>query len=390
MGGSKRSYLTDLFSDDYDSRSRYTTIYKSRFEFKYSQILQRERPCIFAEALDKIILSVWPSVFEEVLRMIKFDTIHALKGKRFLFKVESSQELSDFDKYENLRLEIWGDPRDSLAGARNLGVENYFHDGSNLLTGVFIEDEKGKFWEDASHLVGFSYGYVGVKDKKRGFRDIENIIFYSQYVGVKKEYQNYKLGVLIKEFQKNVVLGLYGLSTITCTYDPLVGVNAYRNIHLFRMNVVDYRVSWYQDFAGKLNRADVPADRLSVQWKLKEKSQLPEYDLKKLVDPAHLVVQAEMGEVAGKRGSLRIELVRPANLDLDHELLLIEVPFDFYKILQETNVSDESVRRIPYDWRMETRKAFQELLKRGYRVLDFNKLKIEERTRDFYVMEGPS
>jgi len=322
--------------------------------------------------------------------MNKFDTIHTQKGKRFLFKVESSQALSDFSKYESLRLEIWGDPRDNLAGVRNLSVENYFHDGSNCLIGVYIEDADGNFPEDESHLVGFSYGYVGLKDKNLGFRDVKNIIFYSQYVGVKEEYQNYKLGVLIKEFQKKVVLDLYGLSTITCTYDPLVGVNAYRNIHLLRMSVVEYRVSWYQNYAGKLNRTDVPADRLSTLWDLKEKGPTLDYDLRKLVDAYHLVVDSEVGDVTGKSGPMRAELVKPANLDLDNDLLLIEVPFDFYTILQETNVPDESVRQIPREWRMETRKAFQELLGRGYRVLDFNCLKTEGRIRDFYVMIGPS
>jgi len=322
--------------------------------------------------------------------MIKFDTVHTLKGKKFLFKVESSQDLSDFDKYEKLRLDIWGDPRDTLAGVRNLGVENYFHDGSNCLISVYTEDAEGNVEEDASHLVGFAYGYVGVKDKSLGFREVENIIFYSQYVGVKKEYQSYSLGVLIKKFQKKVVTDLYGLSTITCTFDPLVGVNAYRNIHLLRMKVGEYRASWYQNYAGKLNRMDVPADRLSILWNLKEKSQTLRYDLKKLMESDHLVVQSEVCEIAGKSGPLRADLVRPANLDVEYDFLLIEIPFDFYTILQETDVPDESIRRIPRDWRMETRKAFQELLRRGYRVLDFNYLKTEERTRDFYIMIGPS
>ena len=156
------------------------------------------------------------------------------------------------------------------------------------------------------------------------------------------------------------------------------------------MNVIEYCVSRYQGFEGNLNRADVPSDRLSILWNLREKGQALEYDLKKLVDSHHLVVHSEVDEIAGKSGPLRADLVRPVNLDLDHDLLLIEVPFDFYTILQETNVPDESVRRIPRDWRMETRKAFQELLRRGYRVLDFNYLKTEERTRDFYVMIGPS
>jgi predicted GNAT superfamily acetyltransferase len=322
--------------------------------------------------------------------MKKFDTVHTLQGKRFLFKVESSQNLSDFLKYEHLRFEVWGDPRDNLAGARNLCVENYFHDGNNCLIGVYIEDAKGNFQEDESHIVGFAYGYIGVKDKNKGFRDVANIIFYSQYVGVKKEYRNYRLGVLIKEFQKEVVMDLYGLSIITCTYDPLVGINAYRNIHIFRMSVYEYCVSRYQGFLGNLNRADVPVDRLSIHWDLKKKATVPDYDLKKLVESHSFAVDSEMVEVMGKSGPLRTKLVKTANLDLDRDHLLIEVPFDFYKVLQETDVPDESVRRIPLDWRIETRKAFKELLKRGYRVLDFNYMKAEGQIRDFYIMKGPS
>jgi predicted GNAT superfamily acetyltransferase len=123
---------------------------------------------------------------------------------------------------------------------------------------------------------------------------------------------------------------------------------------------------------------------------LKEKNRPTEYDLEKLIDSRHLVVCSEIGEVAGKNGPLVTELVRPANLDLNQNLLLIEIPFDFYTILQETDVPDESVRRIPLDWRIETRKAFLELFRRGYRVLDFNYFKTEERTRDFYIMMAPS
>ena len=109
-----------------------------------------------------------------------------------------------------------------------------------------------------------------------------------------------------------------------------------------------------------------------------------------MVDSRHLVVASELGDVQGKGGPLKAELVRPANLDLEEDLLLIEIPFDFYAILQETNVPDESVRRIPNDWRIETRKAFLELFGRGYRVLDFNYLKTEGRTRDFYILKAPS
>jgi predicted GNAT superfamily acetyltransferase len=44
-------------------------------------------------------------------------------------------------------------------------------------------------------------------------------------------------------------------------------------------------------------------------------------------------------------------------------------------MLQETDVADADVRRIPVDWRLATREVFQGLFARGYRVIDFRKAK---------------
>jgi len=177
----------------------------------------------------------------EITIMKKLDTIHILGGKRYLFAAELSHDKDDYQKYEDLRQNIWEDPTDQMAGIRNMLCENYFDRGSSLFTGVFLEDKKGGFQKDNDHLVGFSYGFVGVRDKELGFRSVSNLQFYSQYLGVKKGYQNLGLGVLIKEFQRTVVLDIFGVNAITCTFDPLVGVNAYRNIHRFGMKVLEYR-----------------------------------------------------------------------------------------------------------------------------------------------------
>ncbi|MBN1224530.1 MAG: hypothetical protein JXB23_14875 [Candidatus Aminicenantes bacterium] len=315
-------------------------------------------------------------------------TICERKGRKFLFKVETSQKLSDFAKYETIRNEIWGAPRDHLAGPRNLGVENFFHEGSNLLTSVYVENADGNFQEDEFSLVGFSYGYIGARDKKIAFRKQENIVFYSQYIGVKAEYQNYGLGILLKEFQKRIVLDVYGLSVITCTCDPLVSVNAYRNVRHFRMNVEEYRTACYGTYEGKLNRADVPSDRLFLTWNLKEEARLPEYDLKKLVGSGHALVLSDVSEVMGVSGTLSLEIVKRIQVHLHHDLLLVEVPFDFYTMLQETAVPDEEVRRIPLDWRMVTRQVFLDLFRRDYKVLDFAMLKEGDRRRGFYVFSA--
>jgi hypothetical protein len=65
--------------------------------------------------------------------MKEFEKVHKIKGKNFLFKVENSDHPRDYAKYEELRNEIWGDPKDSLPGARNMMCTNFLYDGSNKL-----------------------------------------------------------------------------------------------------------------------------------------------------------------------------------------------------------------------------------------------------------------
>ncbi|MCP2605256.1 hypothetical protein NLC29_03785, partial [Candidatus Aminicenantes bacterium AH-873-B07] len=230
--------------------------------------------------------------------MRNLEKIVKIKGKKFLLKVEISDKHEDYLKYEELRNEIWDYPEDNLPGSRNMMCENFFHEGSSLFIAVYKEDEKGDFSkQDSSHLVGFSYGFVGVKDKKIGFRDLENLWFYSQYTGVKENYQHYGLGILIKEFQKEKLIDLFGIYLVTCTYDPLTGVNAYRNIHYFGMEVLEYRVAAYGEFGGRLNREDVPCDRFFMLWDLRKKVERPDYDLDFLIKNNFIVLSANYSRV---------------------------------------------------------------------------------------------
>ena len=319
--------------------------------------------------------------------MNRLEALHTIKGKKFLFAVETSSHKDDYQKYEDLREEIWKEPTDQMAGPRNMRCENYFDRGSSLFTGVFVEDEKGNFSRDRGHLVGFSYGFVGVKDKDIGFRSQENLMFYSQYLGVKKEFQRFGLGVLIKGFQRDVVLGIFGVGTITCTFDPLVGVNAHRNIHHFAMEVVEYKEDFYKDFGGELNRIDVPCDRLYVSWDLEKSIQRPKCELEDLISPNHLALDTKIMEVKGRDGPVSLEIVTDIKPDLRQEFVLVEIPFDFYKMLKETDVLDEKVRAVPIEWRMRTREVFQKLFQREYRVIDFRMLRGDDRTRNFYVLK---
>jgi chorismate synthase len=296
----------------------------------------------------------------------------AVRDRRFLLRVETSHESADYRKYEDLREEIWGYPDDHMSSTRNMMCENVFHEGGSLFIGAFAEAEAGGFEADGPHLVGFCYGFVGVRDKAIGFRDPGNLRFYAQYAGVRKAFQSYGLGLLLKEYQREMVLDLLGVSTIICTYDPLTGVNAQRNIHHFGMDVLEYRVATYGEYGGLLNRPDVPTDRFLMSWDLTRTGGRPEYDLEAaLAAPA--TIRAVPRRIAGKSGEIELEVVEGTDPGASGDVLLVRIPLDFYRMLQETDVPAAGVSRIPLDWRMATREIFQAFIARGYRVVDFLK-----------------
>lgn len=319
-------------------------------------------------------------------KLKELEKIYRVKGKKFLFKVETSSDTRQYMKYEQLRNRIWGDPKDNLAGLRNMKCENYFQEGSSLFIGVFTEDEKGNFKEDSEYLVGFSYGFVGVNNNQIGFRNVDNLLFYSQYTGVREDFQNLGLAVLIKQFQKEKLLEIFGIQTISCTYDPLSGINAYRNIHQLGMDVNQYKKGDTGVFGGLLNRMDIPCDRFYVWWDLRKKIRRPEYDLGYLFKSGRLALSSEVVEVKGKSGQVKLEAVKEINLNTDWEFLLVEIPYDYYLMLKETDVSDSKVKNLPLDWRMKTREVFQVLFHRGYKIIDFRWLKKDRRKRDFYIL----
>jgi predicted GNAT superfamily acetyltransferase len=313
------------------------------------------------------------------------EKIVTLGDYRFLLKVETSDEAKDYAKYEELRNEIWGFPEDNLPGSRNLMCENYLHEGGALFIAAYAESLGGALTDDPARFIGFSYGFVGVKDKGVAFKRADNLQFYSQYTGIKDEFRGSGLAVAIKEFQREKVRGLFGISTIICTYDPLTGINAWRNVHHFGMEVEEYRIATYGEYGGLLNRLDIPSDRFFMSWDLSRDVRRGGSGGESEFASGKTAISAEDRPVGGRGGPVRLEVVGSLDLDRDDEVLLVRIPRDYYSMLRETDVEEATTRRIPLDWRMQTRKVFTTLLDRGYRIVDFISTK-DVPARNFYVL----
>lgn len=321
--------------------------------------------------------------------MIDMDKILLIQGKKFLFKVESSSNSADYAKYEELRSEIWGFPDDNLPGTRNMMCENYLHEGSSLFIAVYREDGSGRVREDRAGLVGFSYGFVGVRDKAVAFHALDNLWFYSQYTGVKPGYQGCGLGIRIKEFQREILRDAFGIFMVTCTYDPLTGINAHRNLHHFGMEVLEYRAATYGEYGGLLNRTDVPTDRFFLSWDLRRAAERPAYRFEDLLAGASAVIRVEYSLIQGKTRPVKLEVVKELGLERPAPMLALRIPRDFYLMLRETDLTDPEIRRIPIDWRTSTRTAFQSLFAAGYKVIDF-RTEGGLDPKNFYILKRSS
>jgi predicted GNAT superfamily acetyltransferase len=320
-----------------------------------------------------------------------FDRTIESRGRRFVLFVETSTEDEDYQKYEDLRQLIWEEAEDHFSGRRNMAAENYFAYGGSLFTGVYADDGTGHILREPEYFAGFTYGYASPVDKEQGYRNPDNLRFYSQYAAVRPDMRRFGLGTALKRHQADAVQQCLGIHTITCTFDPLTGVNANRNIHKLGMQVESYITACYQNFGGKLNRTDIPADRFFVTWDLQAKPEEERPPVNPvLISEADWALRSRLKKVSGRSGSAGMpvpaeEIEHAEGLKADY--VLVEIPENFYRLLQETDVDHKSVCRIPLDWRMASRRVFTKLLDAGYAVTDFQRITLDNRPRNVYVLK---
>ncbi|MCK7527683.1 MAG: hypothetical protein MZV64_63775 [Ignavibacteriales bacterium] len=266
-----------------------------------------------------------------------------VRDRRFLLRVETSEEPGDYRKYEDLREEIWRFAEDHMSSARNMMCENVWHEGAQPLYRRLRRGARGRF---RGRRVGPGRILLRLRRRRATRRSASATSPTSASTpstpGSARPFQSYGLGLLLKEFQREMVLGLLGVSTIICTYDPLTGVNAHRNVHHFGMDVLEYRVATYGEYGGLLNRPDVPTDRFLMSWDLERTGGRPCRAMTSSGAPAAPGRPSGPGSarVAGKSSGARARgRGRDRSRTSTGEVLLVRIPLDFYRMLQETDVA---------------------------------------------------
>lgn len=266
---------------------------------------------------------------------------------------------------------FWGDDLESVIPAHMLlSLVNY---GGHVLAAL-----------DGDKIIGVLVGFIGTSTRETNRPAMANLQLVSKRMVVLPSYRNQGIAYRLKLAQRDIAIR-QGIRLVTWTYDPLIAVNAYLNIHKLGGISHIYHENYYgTEDEGGLTIAG-SSDRLFVEW---------------------WVTNRRVEErINGKRGDLTLKQYLEANtrilnptsaetngtpwpsektLAVAGSLVLVEIPPDYIGIARTDPMLAQA-------WRAHTRELFGRLLTKGYLVTDFVRENYEGRDRAFYVFShgGP-
>ncbi len=253
-------------------------------------------------------------------------------------KVRGLNGLDDFERVSALEAEIWAS-RDQVVPPVVLAA---MVPRGGVLLGAYDEDE----------LIGFTFSLPALSHGK--------LVHWSHVTGVAAACRGRGVGLALKLAQRARVRAL-GLDRIDWTFDPLQAANAHFNLRRLGVLVEHYEVNVYGELVNPLH-GGLPTDRLVAQWWL---------------DSPAVCVLADAEAAPAGAGPPDAPVVNPIEerdgwsvCDWNAEpaaaghRLAVAIPGRFTEMLT-------SAPEIALQWRLTTRRLFQALLTRRYRIVDF-------------------
>jgi len=309
--------------------------------------------------------------------------------------IDSPEALMEVEKLQQL---VWpGDERDIVPVHMLLAA---VHNGG-LVIGAYrlkesdsIESSTETEGIQAGHhdaergmelpLIGFVFGFPGMYSTADGPR----LKHCSHMLGVDPKQTNQGIGFALKRAQWQMVRNL-GLDRVTWTYDPLMSRNGYLNIARLGAVCNTYIREAYGRMRDGLN-VGMPSDRFQVDWWVNSErvSRRMSREARRKLDLAHYLaagVQILNPSTLGKNGLPRpngseefenvLERIQDGEIG---PIVLVEIPNDYLELKSKD-------LELAYEWRMHTRRIFEDLFELGYLVTDFTTLS-GTNPRSFYIL----
>lgn len=212
----------------------------------------------------------------------------------------------------------------------------------------------GSFADDGE-MNGFVYSIPALKNGRASQ--------WSHMLGVTAGARAAGVGTRLKLAQRQATLDM-GLDLIEWTYDPLQAMNAHLNFAKLGVVVEEYEENIYGHSSSPLH-SGTPTDRFVAEWRLKAphverrigRAAFPALPMKDASVAAAPVVNPSRG------GGPWLD-PGEGDLTVHDRRLLVEIPTGFGEMQRDAP-------QLALEWRLHTRRIFQEYLGRGYRVVDF-------------------
>lgn len=202
---------------------------------------------------------------------------------------------------------------------------------------------------DNERPVGFLYSFPGYSGG--------HVYLCSHMLGVMPDMQKHHIGWQLKQKQYEWAYAL-GYPTIVWTFDPLLSVNAYLNLHKLHAYTDRYDPDYYGAMDDALN-ASLPTDRFLIRWPVVSPTAEPFHFLSaKDVREAQRLAEVTVTK-AGEPQCIHDTL--PDTLDASS--YKVPIPADFLQ-LKANNTE------LALQWRMKTRRLFTALLQADFVAVD--------------------
>jgi predicted GNAT superfamily acetyltransferase len=204
------------------------------------------------------------------------------------------------------------------------------------------------------------------------------LYLFSQRMGVLPECQSLGLGYRMKVAQREQMLR-QGIDIIVWTYDPLEGKNATLNIGKLGGIVRSYARDIYGYVQNPL-QTGLTTDRFLLEWHLmsdRVRERVRGHYQRPLAGDWLNGHDIPLVNYAGWEGDVPRPLA--ADVEIEHDHVLIQVPPDFQRI-KRYDLS------IACSWRETTRNIFESYFQRGYVVTGFAS-SLQPRMPNLYRLE---
>ncbi len=266
--------------------------------------------------------------------------------------MESSK---DFQAFENLQREVWGQ---NLSEVVTASLAQIVQKIGGVAAGAF---------EARGTMVGLVFGFTGFNHGRP--------VHWSHMLAVKSCLRDTGIGRKLKLYQREVLLRL-GIKDVYWTYDPLVARNAHLNLNALGVEVSDYVPDMYGTGEDSDLFRGIGTDRFIVVWRINS------HHVESILAgnrPTDLSPWSE-SPLAVSRNNPSNSASAPQTTDVLHaSYIRVEVPPDIHVVRDALPV-------IAAEWRLATRRAFQQYFATGYRVRGF--YRDEEAGRCFYCLRA--